>query len=164
MLTAEEYLLMAYREATKSPDPSTQNGAVIPVDFEGKEYVIKAHNTFPEGVEVTPERLERPLKYEYIEHAERSAVYVAAREGLRLERSTMYVPWAACSNCARAIIRSGISRVVTHQRMLDETPKRWKESIKEAMTMLKEAGVRVVMIPGELNGPVIRFNGEEWKP
>ena len=156
----EEYLLLAYEEATKSPDPSTQNGSALHVG----DIVLLDHNRFPDNVEITPERLERPLKYQYIEHAERNAVYAAAKRGHALEGETLYVPWFACSDCARAIIQAGIAEVVGHQRMFDETPDRWKGSIKEAMTMLREKGVKTTLVTGELNGPEILFNEKPWRP
>ena len=172
MHTPEEYLVMAYKEATKSPDPSTQNGAVIPVEWEGShadgrvhDHILMDCNRLPDGVAVQDERLQRPTKYAYIEHAERNVVYKAAREGWCLEGLTMYVPWFACADCARAIIQSGIVRVVGHQLMLDKTPPHWKESIEAAFKMLEEAGVKMELIQTPLpDAPMIRFNGELWQP
>lgn len=167
--TDREYLVMAYKAATESPDPSTQNGAVIPHYFMGRERYYCACNTFPEGVKSTPERLERPMKYNYIEHAERNCINMAAKNGLfscvNPSELTLYVPWFACSDCARSIIASGIKRVVGHKRMMDATPEHWKESIKHAFVMFEEAKVEWVLIPDELpEAPQIRFNGELWQP
>jgi len=159
-MNPQQYLLMAYREATKSPDPSTQNGAVI---LSG-DVTVADCNRFPDMVEVTPERLERPLKYQFIEHAERNVIYKCATLGVPTAGATMYVPWFACSDCARAIIQAKIAHVVGHQRMADETPDHWKESIANAMIMLAESKVRITMIAGELNGPTILFNGKKWVP
>lgn len=159
-MTPKQYLLMAYREATNSPDLSTQNGAVI---LSG-DVTIADCNRFPDLVKHLPERFERPLKYEFIEHAERNAIYRCARLGVPTAGATMFVPWFACSDCARAIIQAGISHVVGHQRMADEAPERWKDSIANAMTMLQEAGVKMTMIPDVLNGPKILFNGKLWTP
>ena len=162
ILTPQQYLLMAYNEATNSPDPSTQNGAVIVIGNDG--LTVTDCNRFPDRVKVNQERLERPLKYEFIEHAERNAILKCAKLGYSTHGATMYVPWFACSDCARAIIQAGIAHVVGHQRMADDTPDRWKDSIANAMTMLKEAGIRMTMIEGELNGPKILFNGKWWTP
>ena len=77
----------------------------------------------------------------------------------------MYVPWFACADCARAIIQSGIVRVVGHQLMLDKTPPHWKESIEAAFKMLEESGVKMELIQEPLpQAPMIRFNGELWQP
>jgi dCMP deaminase len=47
-----------------------------------------------------------------MEHAERDAIYKAAFVGMQTEGATLYVPWFACADCARAIIAAGITRVV----------------------------------------------------
>lgn len=160
-MTDREYLVKAYKVASHSKDPSTQNGAVVPVDFK----LITSCNQFSIGVEVNEERLKRPLKYNFIEHAERGVVYEAAKIGISLDSKTMYVPWAACADCSRAIICSGIKRVVCHQKMMDETPDHWKESIAFAMIMFKEAGVVVDYFKENLpEAPLIRFNGNWWQP
>jgi dCMP deaminase len=182
--TDEEYLLLAYQKATESPDPSTQNGAVIPYKqspcssrfsgssivqavktvVDGTDLFVSACNTFPKGVVSKPERLERPVKYAFIEHAERGAIFEACRSGVSTQGLTMFCPWFACENCGRAIICSGIKKVVGHKRMFDATPDHWKESIAHAFAMFEEAGIETVLVPGELNGPEIRFNGQLWKP
>lgn len=45
-------------------------------------------------------------------HAERNAIYEAARWGYRLNGSIMYTTDSPCVACAKAIIQSGIIRVV----------------------------------------------------
>ncbi|MFX8778102.1 deaminase, partial [Acinetobacter baumannii] len=87
-------------------------------------------------------RWERPLKYQFVEHAERNSIFHAAREGSKLAGSTMYCPWYACADCARAIIQAGIKEVVGHQKCFDLTPGHWKESIANAFQMFEEAGVK----------------------
>jgi dCMP deaminase len=157
----EQWLLMAYQAATKSPDPSTQNGAVIPAH---NNVVLQACNEFPNGVKYAQGRLERPLKYSFIEHAERRAIYEAARLGVSIHGCTMYAPWFACSDCARAIICSGIKRVVGHKQMMDGTPDHWKESIKIAFQMFEESGIKTELLDVQLGGPSILFNGKHWHP
>jgi len=159
---AAYYLYLAYRKAKESVDLSTQNGAVlVPATREGQ--IITACNTLPTNIKNTPERLERPLKYNFVEHAERGVIFAAAREGVCTKDSTMYVPWFACSDCARAIILAGVKRVVGHKAMMDKTPERWKESIEHAFVMLKEAGIDTHLYEGEVLPPV-KFNGEFWRP
>lgn len=156
-----EGLEIAYGYALDSPDPSTQNGAFI-VNANGLQ--VGSCNKFPNGVIATPERLERPLKYNYIEHAERNAIFASTRSGIALLGATMYVPWFACADCGRAIIQAGIRRVVGHKQMFDATPDHWKESIAHADAMLLEAGVETVLIDAKLGVSPIRFNGELWNP
>lgn len=149
----------AYKFATRySTDPSTNLGAVI-VSPEG-EFLSGDANRFPEGVKETKERWERPLKYHYVEHAERNAIYSAAADGMSTYEATMYCPWFACADCARAIIQCGIKKVVGHKFMMDGTPDRWRESIDEAHKMLTEAGVEWEFIDCKIGDIKILFNGE----
>lgn len=158
------HLRDAYKVAAKlSIDPSTQNGAIIVGPGNLRTYVSAA-NCFPEGVANASERWERPTKYTYVEHAERNAIFLAAKWGQPTLGATMYCPWAACVECARAIIQAGIGRLVTHKYMTDATPDHWKESIALAMDMLKEADVRHDEIDAPIDGVSIRFNGKIWYP
>lgn len=158
-----ENLKKAFEMATMSPDPSTQNGAVI--QTAKKNILIGACNKFPPGINFTEDRLNvREIKYMYIEHAERNAIYLAAKNGFPLRGATMYACWYACADCARSIICSGITRVVGSKRMLDGSPNRWKESIATALNMLEEAEIRTDWIDGEIGGSPIRFNGVIFHP
>lgn len=153
----KDWLLVAYNAATKSPDLSTQNGAIIVAQ---DNIVLQACNEFPRNVKMKAERMERPLKYSFTEHAERGAVFQAAKYGVSVQGCTMYACWAACDDCARAIIQSGIAKVVTHKDTMDMTPEHWKDSIKIAFEMFEESGVVVEFISGKIGAPPIRFNGK----
>ena len=160
MATTKQYLAMAYQAATKSPDPSTQNGAVI-VTASG---TAADCNRFPDRVKITDERLQRPLKYNFIEHAERNVIFQASRQQLPIMGATMYVPWAACADCARAIVQVGIKKIVRHKQMMDGTPDHWKESIAHAEAILGEAGIIIEEYDGKLDGCKILFNGSWFYP
>lgn len=161
----------AYLVARDSPDPSTQNGALL---YNQRGALIGVDcNHFPRGVEYLPERWERPLKYEVIEHAERNSIYWAAARGRSTLDSTMVVPWAACSDCARAIIQAGVARLVRHRQATDHANdiaapgKDWSNTISTADQMLKEAGVEVIDITWDFSKTsdlMIRHAGEEWRP
>lgn len=156
-------LRQAYEEATKSPDPSTQNGALLVHNG----FVLEAdHNRFPRGVKYEDARWERPAKYKFIEHAERNVIYSAAKNPTIHSTMdlTMVCPWAACTDCARAIIQAGIRTLITHKEAHDRSPDRWLEEIEVAFTMLEEAGVDVVMFSGTVNGPPVRHTGVVWTP
>lgn len=165
-MTHEEdrkWLSYAYSVARDySNDPSTQNGAVL-VDANGLG-LIEAANHFPDGVKDRPERWERPEKYAYVEHAERHVIYKAARFGIKTEGLTMYVPWYACADCARAIIIAGIGEVVGHKAIFDRTTARWEASIAQALGMLDEAGVKHRLVDCSINDGEVRFDGSLWRP
>lgn len=157
------WLRRAYGIALGSPDLSTQNGAIV-LNKVGN-WAGAGWNTLPDRVEITPERLERPLKYTWTEHAERNAIYHAAKLGNSTDGGTMVVPWFACAECGRAIIQAGIVKVVGHGKMFADTPDRWKDSISEAFIMFKEAGVETLLIDGDLGQcDPIRFNEALWTP
>lgn len=135
----------AYVLAQRSPDPSTQNGALL---YNPEGDIIGNHvNQFPSGVVYTDERWERPLKYEVIEHAERNSIYMAAKWGLETDNSTMVAVWAACSDCARGIIQAGVRRLVRHKQASErgrQNAAHWNGSISTADMMLIEAGVEII--------------------
>ena len=147
------FLRYAYAEARRSPDMSTQNGAVIV----NKQGFINGSgcNAPPPKVELTPERLQRPLKYAVTEHAERAAIYSTQyNDGVN-----MYALWAACADCARGIILSGITQLVTHSFYPQN--ERWSDSIAIGMEMLEEAGVavRYTDVQGMPEGATLLHNG-----
>lgn len=158
----KDLMRQAYEFATQSRDPSTQNAALI-VDDMDNIYAVGVNN-FPEGVVETLERWQRPLKYKYIEHAERNACYEAASGGNAIMGLTMVCPWAPCTDCARAIIQCGIKRLVTHKQAYDRSPDSWKPDVDLGLAMLKEAGVEVVWYDGVVGIEGLRHSGQVWNP
>lgn len=152
-----QYMGAALKAAQRSPDPMTQNGACL-VSQEG--VYVTACNTMPNGIKQTPERWERPHKYNYIQHAEDGSIYLAAKVGLSTERATLYVPWYACSRCAAGIIAAGIRRVVGHRLMLDGAHNQWRQSVEQGLSMLQEAGVITDILDYGF-ATTLRRNGEE---
>ena len=148
--------------AQSSPDASTQNAAVLMTRSGGFLARTLAVNDFPDGVSRTPEREARPGKYLYTEHAERNSLYLAARAGIATDGMVMAAIWAACSDCARAIIQTGVSTLVRYHL---GAPEHWGESVDAADEMLNEAGVRIVNVTGFIPNarPILR-GGEPWVP
>lgn len=123
-----------------SKDRNTKVGAVI-VDVD-KRVISTGYNGFVGGMDDEVDvRYERPFKYSYTEHAEANAIHTAARLGVSVKGSTMYVKWFPCETCTRAIIQSGISKLVCCEP--DFNDKRWGESFKIAYEMLNECGVEL---------------------
>lgn len=156
-------LFVAYVYARDfATDPRTQNGSVITKD---NAIVTHGWNSFPPNVRETNERWERPLKYAYVEHAERKAIYHAAQKGMSCDGAHMYCPWYACADCARAIIESGIRKVTGHLQMFVKTPEHWRESMQIAFEMLSDAGVETFVFDGKVcNRLEVRIDGEVWVP
>lgn len=169
---ARYYLRKAYRLAQhNSHDPRTQNGAVI-VDPDNGKVIGMGVNCFPSGVHNYSERLERPAKYAWMEHAERNAIFWAAKNGNSTYGAIMYCPWFSCADCARSIIQAGISRVIGHKQVFEQYGSGpWDESINIGNQMFKEAGVITELYDGEIGNDSkylaqleIMLNGSKWRP
>jgi dCMP deaminase len=125
-----------------SKDTSSKNGAVI-VDSDNV-VLSMGYNGLPIGCDDSKlERFERPLKYMYTEHAERNAIYLSSRHGGSVKNGTMYVTLFPCADCARAIIQSGITKLVSPTP--DVNNERWGEHFKVSLVMFKEANLTLVL-------------------
>lgn len=142
------WLELATHIASWSKDRSTKVGSVI--IGSGRQILSAGYNGFPRGVnDDTLYRHERPAKYKWTEHAERNAIYNAARHGVGLSGSTLYVPLYPCADCARGIIQVGITTVVVPQPDPEDFSgfdDRWAEDHRVARIMLGEAGVDVHVV------------------
>jgi dCMP deaminase len=139
----EYYLRICQVVAARSKDPNTQIGAVIV----GPAHEIRStgYNSFPRGIrDDVPERLVRPAKYLWIEHAERNAICNAARSGTATEGCTIYVEIMPCMDCARAIVQAGIKTVVVSaERMAQYSSAYYDEHFGMVEVLLAEAGINV---------------------
>lgn len=137
-------LKVCYIQAQQySRDKSSRNCAMIGDRIERK-IITSAENSFAGDHFPSPERYHAPLKYLYTEHAERLAIYNAANLGVSTRGLTMWCPWAACADCARAIALSGITCLVRHEIEGHDRPEQWLESIEAGDQILKESGVNVI--------------------
>ncbi len=120
-------------------------------------------NRFPNGIAETKSRLtDKNEKYKRIIHAETSAIFNAARNGCLTRETILYCPFYSCCECAKAIIQSGVTKVVGHAQLmaLAGGHTTWVESIVDGWEMMSEAGVECCLYDGEV-GLTTRFNGED---
>lgn len=139
----EYFLNIAEQVKLKSKDKSTQIGVVIVgVD---NEVLSTGYNSFPKGLDDNvQERQERPEKYFWFEHAERNAIYNAARIGVSLKNSTIYLTSGLpCMDCARGIVNSGIKVVWCKTECTTKNKDKWVESQIRSLKLLNECGVFV---------------------
>ena len=160
-LNCRALLTLAYAKAAESPNPSTQNSALL-VNTEGK-VMVAAFNSFIDRVQLSPERLEKPLRYKFSVHAERNVIYKAAEMGVATQGLVMVSPWAPCADCAQAIVQSGCSGLITHKQALDRSGS-WQAEVDLGLTILHEAGIEVLIFDGELGCTKIRRDGQVWQP
>ncbi len=110
----DEYFMgVSILSGKRSKDPSTQVGACI-VDND-KKIIATGYNGAPRGIddEDFPWAREGDFletKYAYVCHAELNAILNSTRENLN--NCTIYVALFPCNECAKAIIQSGIKKVV----------------------------------------------------
>lgn len=141
----QHFMALAHELAASSTERGRRVGAVI-VDPDD-EVISTGFNRFPQGVDDSPrDRHERTNgeKYFWSSHAERNAIYAAARSGVSTSGCTLYVPWYPCVECAKAIIESGIRELVAYAPDFSED--RWGRQFKKVGQMLQEAGVSVRFI------------------
>lgn len=143
MIDWDDYFIsIAKHISAKSKDESTKVGAVIVAD--DNSIISTGYNGMPRGVvDARTERQVRPGKYYWFEHAERNAIYQAARNGVKTQGATLYLNFEPipCADCTRAIIQAGIECVVGPDIKFPGKGEQWKESLAVSAQMFIESGV-----------------------
>jgi dCMP deaminase len=85
---------------------------------------------------------DREFKLATIIHAEKNAIFNAAKNGASTEGATAYVTWPPCSQCASALVQAGVEKVVCPDPK--NGPERWVTNFLLANELLYEAGVKVL--------------------
>ena len=132
----EEYFMgVALLAAKRSKDPNTQVGACIVSP--DKIILSTGYNGFPAGCsddEYPWDREGEETKYPYVVHAELNAILNA--NGKSLRGATIYVALFPCNECAKAIIQSGIRKVVYLSDKYADS-----DATRASKRMLQSAGV-----------------------
>lgn len=146
----DEYFMgIALLSAKRSKDPNTQVGACI-VDNCNKIMSV-GYNGFPIGCDDDQfpwdrEGDEFDTKYPYVCHAELNAIL--NHTGNSLNGCRIYVPLFPCNECAKAIIQSGIKKVIFISDKYRDTV-----GVRASKRMMDAAGVEYVKlenIPNEI--------------
>ena len=143
----EDYFMgLAHLSALRSKDPNTQVGACI-IDSENKVVSI-GYNGMPRGCRDEDFPWERQgdflnTKYAYVVHAELNAILNSPRP---VKDCTLYVSLFPCNECAKAIIQSGIKKVVYESDKYDGT-----DGNTASKKMLNDAGVELVQMDHEVS-------------
>ena len=147
VISWEEYFMgLAHLSALRSKDPNTQVGACI-VDQDNKVVSI-GYNGMPRGCKDDDFPWEREggfldTKYAFVVHAELNAILNSPRP---VNGCTLYVSLFPCNECAKAIIQSGIKKIIYESDKYDGT-----EGNIASKKMLKEAGVELQQLPYSIN-------------
>ncbi len=155
--TWDEYFMgLAHLSALRSKDPNTQVGAAI-VD-ENHRVVSVGYNGFPTGVsdDEFPWSREGDVltsKYAFVVHAELNAILNSQRS---VRGCTIYVSLFPCNECAKAIIQSGIKKIVYESDKYNGV-----DTNIASKRMLKAAGVELVRISNTISIHVEKKINEE---
>lgn len=157
VLTWDEYFMgLSHLSALRSKDPNTQVGAAI-VD-ENHRVVSVGYNGFPTGVsdDEFPWSREGDVltsKYAFVVHAELNAILNSQRS---VRGCTIYVSLFPCNECAKAIIQSGIKKIVYESDKYNGV-----DTNIASKRMLRAAGVELVRISNTISIQVEKKINEE---
>ena len=141
----EYFIQIAQVISTRSKDISSKIGAVLVKD---RHVIATGYNGLPIGInDDIPERQQnRFLKYSFTVHAEMNCLLQAAKLGVATEGTTLYLyafgpPIIPCTECAKAVIQAGITRIVGFAAKKIE--EHWVANFAFSKALLTEAGVAI---------------------
>jgi len=106
------FMSIAMLASSRSIDPRTKHGCVL---VDSKHRIVSIGYNGPirgsidDNVPLVPDREDGQSKYDWMEHSERNAIFNAQRP---LEGCTCYVTGRPCIPCFRALVQSGVNRIV----------------------------------------------------
>ena len=156
-LTWDEYFMgLAHLSALRSKDPNTQVGAAI-ID-ENHRVVSVGYNGFPKGCSDDEFPWSRSggvlnSKYAFVVHAELNAILNSPRS---VSGCTIYVSLFPCNECAKAIIQSGIKRIVYESDKYADT-----ETTIASKKMLQAEGIELLQLENTIKLSVEKVKNTE---
>lgn len=136
----EEYFMgIALLSAQRSKDPNTKVGACI-VNTDNKIVGI-GYNGMPIGCKDTIMPWKRTgesnldTKYPYVVHAELNAILNSIKN---LKNCILYVTLYPCNECAKAVIQSGIKKVIYYENKYPDA-----ENTKAAEMLFRIAHIEI---------------------
>ena len=147
VLSWEEYFMgLAHLSALRSKDPNTQVGACI-VNAENKVVGI-GYNGLPRGCSDDEfpwgnqgDKLD--TKYPFVVHAELNAIL---NSDANLNGCSLYVSLFPCNECAKAIIQSGIKKII-----FEDDKYASSDEVKASKKMLKASGVEFIQLEKKIS-------------
>lgn len=104
---SEYFMAIARTVSIRSKDPNTKVGAVL-VDKDNR-IIGTGYNGFPQAMIETPELWQRPIKYEYVVHAEVNCILHSTSN---TKNSSLFVTMYPCKDCAKLIVNAGVKRII----------------------------------------------------
>lgn len=112
------YMDMAEVVAQRSHDAETKVGAVL-VNNKSGAVLATGFNGFVRGANDNNLPCTRPLKYEFILHAEENLIANCARHGISMEDCTLICTLSPCKKCMRLMINCGVTKVIVRELYKD---------------------------------------------
>lgn len=137
------FFKLAKEVSTVSKDPNTKVGAVC-IDPKTKRVLATGYNGFPSGVIENDKRWERPIKYDRVVHAEANCIAAAARFGIRLDNTAIFITHPPCVDCTKLLISAGIKQIYFIELENNNTSGEWKNKLYIADSMCEETNTMCV--------------------
>ena len=104
-------------------------------------------------------------RFVWMEHAERHAIFEAARRGVATAGAHLTTTFFPCIDCARAIVDAGIACLDTPAPDFDDAV--WGPSFDRSQVILQEGGVAIRIVdavsmasPAPFDAPTLVVEGE----
>lgn len=142
------FMKIALCERINSDDPKAKivaQSAVGAVVADAGGEIARSANVLPpefrENFVKSRATIHEDQRYFLLEHAERATIFKALQKKNDLSEATIYCTRFPCSDCARAILFSGIKRAVFLGGFAGEL--RWQASQRAALQLLRQGRVTV---------------------
>ena len=135
----KRFIEVARLVASWSKYPGAKMGAVL---VKNRRILATGYNGIPANIDdATVLEGDRYTRLAYTIHAEINAILNAAKHGAKVEGATIYINADPCVDCCKAMVQSGIKRIVVPQDSDAEFSKRWGGNLQLAQRLLSQASI-----------------------
>ena len=128
---------LAKKAARDEPEPGPKGRA--PSWRRPTAPASRAATTSPQEFAISTSAIEGDGRFVWMEHAERNAIFEAAKRGAATKAATLATTFFPCIDCARAIVQAGIARLCTPAP--DYADAVWGQAFLRSRVILEEGGV-----------------------
>lgn len=131
-----------------------------------KDWVVLVYwtNKLPKWIKLEWKVQKWTPEEKILTHAERDAIYNAARSWIKLEWTNIYMPWIPCIDCSIWIIDSWIKKLVMHYSRVIKTPLDRVEKYKKSLDLLKKSDIKLIIVNDEIWWCETKSRWEIWNP
>jgi len=112
----------------RSHDSQTQHGCVLVKDG---RILSTGYNGFIAGANDAVLPNTRPDKYPHVIHSEANAIINAAKQGVSIQGSTLYITGPPCLECTKMLLQAGITDWVVGNRGSAMMDNEYLESVRQ---------------------------------